>query len=229
MMLTFLIFVHSLFIQSTPTPAKKPGLVSDGWHQPSALEKEFPTKVMSEEVYARYDSVEQSIASLAFENANEIDFSTAGLSVSIDILSNIAKALPTDLSSSEAKRFEFLLNKSVPLPHSEHLLKLLFDYTRYQTALASLDQSSSLSNQDLVINQKVDDQKSKEALQQEIFGKQRANNLFGRDNLNVRYLLERQVLLKDPNINDSQRQQQLLLLEQAHKNRLRDLAKELAQ
>ncbi len=117
---------------------------------------------------------------------------------------------PKELDDRELQRIQFLASKNCSSGSGHALAGLLMQYYHYNQALQSLQQTQIDMIDELTARQKY---QQTEALRVQYFGEENAQKLFGRQQAFANYLFERQRIMSDETLTESDKKVRLKRLE----------------
>lgn len=177
------------------------------WQQPLSISDEFPERISTTHWQFDFESTEQVLTKIKLNGKGELILNET----TADLLKVAVSKLPLNMTEADLQRIEILVAKGLPGKAGQQLSGVLTDFYRYWQ-LARIDDKKALN---IEAKERSFDQA---VLRQERYlGKDIAERLFGRKNAVTRYLYARRRINEDTNLNQEQKQQQLIILQNRFK------------
>ncbi len=171
------------------------------WTQPTSLSSLFLNPISINEFQFDYESAEQILLALEQNSQGELILNHYSASV----LEAALSSLPDNLSSADLQRVELLIIKGLPGRAGPQLANLVSNYYAYQVALDKTQALSDGDSRELRFEQSV-------LLQEQFFGEDVKQRLFGKRNRLNRYLFARKRINEDRLLDAMQKKKELSIL-----------------
>jgi hypothetical protein len=171
------------------------------WTQPSSLGSLFANHISPNEWPFDFESAEQILLALKQNSEGELILNH----YSVSVLEAAVRSLPDNLSGVDLKRVELLIIKGLPGRAGSELASLLSNYYGYRAALENAKTLSNSDSQELKFEQSV-------LLQEQFFGEDLTQRLFGKRNRLNGYLFARKRINEDPLLDAMQKKKELSIL-----------------
>jgi hypothetical protein len=186
------------------------------WSQPALLDEQFPQLVGPNNWQLNYAQIEEILWQSKLDDDGKLVIN----SQTAERLHQASNLLPFDMTTKEWQRLIFLFDKSFYGGPGEQFFTLLKNYFFYQQeynlSLSFVQHTKGNKQLELI---KVTGADNKQ-LQAQYFGSELAEKLFTKQRFTTDYLNKRRGIKIDPSLTSTQKQQQLLILEDNFKNRL---------
>lgn len=177
------------------------------WQQPLSISDEFPERISTTYWQFDFGATEQILTKIKLNETGELILNET----TADLLKVAVSKLPLDLTEADLQRIEILLAKGLPGKAGQQLSSVLTGFYRYWQ-LERVDEKKALNIED-----KERSFEQTVLRQERYLGQDIAGRLFGRKNAVTRYLHARRGINEDSNLNQEQKRQQLLILQNRFK------------
>lgn len=177
------------------------------WQQPLSVTEHFPERLASSSWQFDFDEIEQMLLTVKHNEIGELIVNAT----TAKILQDVVIKLPSGMQDAQIQRVVFLIEKGLPGEVGQQLAKLVTGfYYLQQFALNTSEVLQDLESKEKSFQQTV--------LHQELYlGKAFAHKLFGKQNSVTRYLYARRRIIENTDLDQKQKQQQLLILQDRFK------------
>lgn len=177
------------------------------WQQPHSISNEFPERISATHWQFDFEATEQVLTKIKLNETGELILNET----TADLLKVAVSKLPLNMTEADLQRIEILVAKGLPGKVGQQLSDVLTGFYRYWQ-IERIDENNALNIED-----KERSFEQTVLLQERYLGKDVAEHLFGRKNAVTRYLYARRRINEDSNLNQAQKRQQLIILQNRFK------------
>ena len=188
------------------------------WLQPAELDAQYQTPIGNKIWLQQYHEIEEILWRSTENSQHELRIN----SDTLGLLKQASALMPMELSKKELQRLGYVISKSWPGSKGQELTKLLIDYTAYERQHKADIVSLNTAKPEVKKTLLMASQKKREQLQIRIFGKEKAEKLFSKQNTTFNYLNERSIINITEGLSFEQKKERLLLLKTFYQDKLNE-------